>query len=1396
MHELRRTSSSCLMQSMFAVVLILAFLLSACSGAAPAATAPGETPADEPAAQTAAPEATATATALPTLGLPRLQGTAAPTPAGEINAASAKSIVEMARWGKGVLKDAKLSPNGKILALSTATGVYLYDAVTLDLLDSLDLEGEAAFSALFSPDGAWLAVRSQSSQVRLYSLAEKQWGEKFGDANRWVSEDIEFYTFSPDGKNLAIMENDLISIINLQDGSRQKALETTSDWATMRYSGDGQHLVLVSRDYYAVLDLAQGTELVHQELQFVQSFALSPDGAYLVIGYGDWNKFYETLVLDANSGQEISRFRHSVFRTKTLTKDSIPDHLTVSPDSKTLAVAYSGSALCLWSLADGKPLQCLEDENGSDRDMAFTADGNEMFSYGGDSVKRWDTAAWQIIEKRAIGDVNQVLFPEGGDVFVTVGTSGWESGLLGQVNLWNLDVKPLYEVQAASPVRDVRYTPDGQFFLTASQKGIEMWDAQDGSLVKTLEGNATMLRVSWDGKTLAAALADNSVQLYSLPDGEPTFKLEGHTQPVSGLHFDNKQMLVSVSSGETLVWKVDDGAQQVALPDAAGALTVLPTSSGFATLGADLKFSIWNRDDGKLISTEARLVGSVAQPLAVDMNYYDNNLLVLGKDNLVAIGMNWMQRQWAVPMLAAEPALLRTSMTGKLLGVQIEDGLQILDPSSGDEVNKIKGKISAFDFEPKNTSPAVATAQENLVKVWSLTALPEKTIKDFGSSQYTSQLTYLPDTTVPFVTENVQVESDTLVIEKINNGLRWFDTRNGNLLVTAQTDRDLIAFSPNGKYYASVGAGQNLTPVVRVVVFQPEDSSETIASASQDGSTPEAQKQATESGNDVQSEKSAQVDIIPQNIQNSWQLGTLSVSDNGRVAYAFDNSVKPFVELADGVSGEVLASFSPSKIMMALSADGNQLLLPMANPEDEYDPIFTCLDVTDPQNASELWTLNWSKVGSQTSVTSLALTPDGKEAVFGDYNGDIFLVDALKGETAAVLKGHTNQVTSLAFSSDGATLYSSSGDGTLRVWGVSDVPAFQPTPLPTATPYPTATSISAGLNAQFSGQAAAKWDNLAVITAENAQNLTEVMKWQITEVDDKYHSGRVFYFNHAPAGGVVFPEAASPTTFVIDSNEMLLFDPFSDQPLQAINWSWTSGWTSLAPDGSVFAGTVNYPPEEGETESTKPAEVQLIGANRAVIRSLKQHTLPEVNTLAFSPDGRYLITSATDFKTRNRSEIIVWNTQDDYTRVGSLFVDDCLNSMAIEKREDSDAPYYQVFAGTTGEHPNTHLLRFLLTEDGELTASGGKGGFTADLPRSLAMAPAGRIMAVGMRDGGLKVIGTDVDEEYISLKVQPFKNGDTEENSMTLAVTFLPDGKGILTSHWDGSLRLWGVKEE
>jgi WD40 repeat protein len=69
-------------------------------------------------------------------------------------------------------------------------------------------------------------------------------------------------------------------------------------------------------------------------------------------------------------------------------------------------------------------------------------------------------------------------------------------------------------------------------------------------------------------------------------------------------------------------------------------------------------------------------------------------------------------------------------------------------------------------------------------------------------------------------------------------------------------------------------------------------------------------------------------------------------------------------------------------------------------------------------------------------VTSVAYSPDGKTLASG--SGEIKLWDIATGKEQATLKGHTFSVKSVAFSPDGKTLVSGSEDKTIKLW---DVPA-------------------------------------------------------------------------------------------------------------------------------------------------------------------------------------------------------------------------------------------------------------------------------------------------------------------------------------------------------------------
>ena len=72
--------------------------------------------------------------------------------------------------------------------------------------------------------------------------------------------------------------------------------------------------------------------------------------------------------------------------------------------------------------------------------------------------------------------------------------------------------------------------------------------------------------------------------------------------------------------------------------------------------------------------------------------------------------------------------------------------------------------------------------------------------------------------------------------------------------------------------------------------------------------------------------------------------------------------------------------------------------------------------------------------GHTERVTSVAFSPDGKRIVSGSGDQTLKVWDAASGQETLTLAGHTERVTSVAFSPDGERIVSGSGDNTLRLW--------------------------------------------------------------------------------------------------------------------------------------------------------------------------------------------------------------------------------------------------------------------------------------------------------------------------------------------------------------------------
>ncbi|KAJ7927925.1 WD40 repeat-like protein [Mycena leptocephala] len=72
--------------------------------------------------------------------------------------------------------------------------------------------------------------------------------------------------------------------------------------------------------------------------------------------------------------------------------------------------------------------------------------------------------------------------------------------------------------------------------------------------------------------------------------------------------------------------------------------------------------------------------------------------------------------------------------------------------------------------------------------------------------------------------------------------------------------------------------------------------------------------------------------------------------------------------------------------------------------------------------------------GHTDSVTSTAFSPDGARVVSGSHDGTVRIWNATTSAELRRIQGHTDSVTSVAFSPDGAHVVSGSHDMTVRIW--------------------------------------------------------------------------------------------------------------------------------------------------------------------------------------------------------------------------------------------------------------------------------------------------------------------------------------------------------------------------
>jgi WD40 repeat protein len=653
--------------------------------AQPTATVAVTTTVQPVGAATRTPRATSTAAPAPTpTPEPVLAGTPVPQPLAVISPENADQVVQLARWGRGTANGVAFSPDGRLLAVASSLGVYLYDAETLEEVRFIETHAYVRGVA-FSPDGATLA--SGSGDVRLWRVADGRLLRTLEARGGVVS-----VAFSPDGATLASGSFDSpVQLWRVADGRLLRTLEG--------HTGP------------------------------VWSLAFSPDGATLAStgGSSEWSEDNTVRLWRVADG--------SLLRTLEGHTGGV-NSVAFSPDGATLASGSDDTTVRLWRVADGSLLRALEGHTGRVTSVAFSPDGATLASGSWDNTLRlWrvsDGAPLRALEGHKSGVKSVAFSPDG----ATLASASWDTTL----RLWRVSDGALLRTLEGhtESVNSVAFSPDGATLASGAGDGaVRLWRVSDGALLRTLEGHAggvNSVAFSPDGATLASGSGDTTVRLWRVSDGTLLRTLEGRTGSVNSVAFspDGATLASGVDDGTVRLWRVSDGSLLHTLQGHAGqvwSVAFSPDGTTLASGAEDGTVRLWRASDGGLLHTLEGHTGPVWS-------------VAFSPDGMTLASGSWdtAVRLWR----ASDGALLRTlrgsaaprvlgvafSPDGALLAVGLEfDGVQLWQVSDGALLRTLEGHtewVRSVAFSPDGATLA-SGSQDGTVRLWGVTGGGEAT---------------------------------------------------------------------------------------------------------------------------------------------------------------------------------------------------------------------------------------------------------------------------------------------------------------------------------------------------------------------------------------------------------------------------------------------------------------------------------------------------------------------------------------------------------------------------------------------------------------------------------------------------------------------------------------------
>ncbi len=449
------------------------------------------------------------------------------------------------------------SPDGKLLAVASSRGVYLYNARSLEEILHIST-GRWTYDVAFSTsDGNLLALQMQDATA-VYRVEDGSlvWLRELQED--WAEGGI---SFSPDGRLLASGLHSNVYLWNVRSGTLLNQFETTraydhkynreipSSVLDLHFSPDGS-LLAASHDGPGIdiFAIPSGKTLANFQDAGVwvditdgvdaQSFAFTPDGKQLVViqpGYPDELDYFELPSATLAHAIELEDIENL-------------SSLAISPSGDILAVGRSSGFLGgqidiqIRGADDGALRHVLQGHTGSVTQLSFSPDGERLASGAIDNTIR----LWRVVDGALLGVIHEHtdqiydldFSPDGGMLAAAMGDRN--------ARLWSIpDAQLIHRLGSTSTfgywyegympgMYSLDFSPDGKILATGSDRHerVRLWDVADGAPSEQFHwGHIFNLEFTTDGQTLVIEAGEVgrwsswNVGLRRISDG-PELKVE------------------------------------------------------------------------------------------------------------------------------------------------------------------------------------------------------------------------------------------------------------------------------------------------------------------------------------------------------------------------------------------------------------------------------------------------------------------------------------------------------------------------------------------------------------------------------------------------------------------------------------------------------------------------------------------------------------------------------------------------------------------------------------------------------------------------------------------------------------------------------------------------------